>query len=198
MSTRIQKTTLVVLGLGLVALGWSEAKAGCGLHRSYGYRCVYSRPVYVRPACPPPRPVCVQPVIEAPVCEAPAPVFIQPVVRPTIVAQPVAPAIVSVPTGATLSLAGDSFGLEPGRVILALPGLQFQTQVTAWGVGGIQVRLPQLPLATPTQAKLIVIRSDGQQMPLTINVVPTGIVQESAPSTPAASLANSDPDQATF
>lgn len=87
----------------------------------------------------------------------------------------------TVPSGATVTLGGEGFGLAPGKVILALPGLELVTEIVNWGPLGVQVKLPRLALAAPTQGKLVVIRGDGANgSPLPIQMVP------SVPAAPAA------------
>jgi hypothetical protein len=98
------------------------------------------------------------------------------------------PADSIVPSGATLTLAGEGFGFEAGNVVLSLPGLDLQTQVIGWGPGSVQVKLPQLPLAAGTLGKLVVTRGDGQSAPLPIKLIPAG----SAPDRATASLAGGE------
>lgn len=82
--------------------------------------------------------------------------------------------------GATIILAGEGLGPEPGQVVVHLttPGreedkVEVEAEITGWCDQGVQVLLPPLPLAIDTEADLIVIRGDGAMAnPLSMKIVP--------------------------
>ena len=75
--------------------------------------------------------------------------------------------------GAEVTLAGEGFGPAPGQVLLNLVGLELEGEILGWYDLGVRLRLPDLPLAGPTEAELIVIRSDGTAAnPLNITITP--------------------------
>ena len=77
------------------------------------------------------------------------------------------------PVGAKVQLSGEGFGLQPGRIILELPGLKLNARVLDWNALGVTLQLPELALAAPAAARLVVIRSDGQTAPaIPVKLVP--------------------------
>jgi hypothetical protein len=90
--------------------------------------------------------------------------------------------IASAPAGGEVTLAGEGLGPEPGEVLINLGGVEMEAQVLGWYDLGVRIALPQLPLVSPTDAEIIVVRGDGaaaNPVPLTITA-PTNI---SAPLT---------------
>ncbi len=91
---------------------------------------------------------------------------------------PIDPAAFEVePTKATAGgevvLAGEGFGPEPGQVLLHLGGIEMEAEILGWYDLGVRLKLPELPLAGPTPAEVIVIRGDGAAAnPLQITVSP--------------------------
>ncbi len=75
--------------------------------------------------------------------------------------------------GAQVLLAGEGFGPEPGQVLFHMGGIEMQAEILGWYDLGVQVKLPNLPLAGPTNAELIVVRgADGAAAnPLKITVL---------------------------
>lgn len=74
-------------------------------------------------------------------------------------------------------LAGEGFGPEPGQVLIHLGGIEMQGEILGWYDLGVRLSLPNLPLAGPTEAELIVIRGDGaaaNPMKLTISPAVAG------------------------
>jgi len=77
------------------------------------------------------------------------------------------------PVGSDVVLAGEGFGPGPGQVLLHLGGIEMEAEILGWYDLGVQVALPDLPLAGPTQAELIVVRGDGAAAnPLEITISP--------------------------
>jgi hypothetical protein len=75
--------------------------------------------------------------------------------------------------GDEVVLAGEGFGPEPGQVLLHLGGIEMEAEVLGWCDLGVRLALPDLPLAAPTEAELIVIRGDGAAAnPLQITISP--------------------------
>lgn len=63
--------------------------------------------------------------------------------------------------GGEVLLAGEGFGPEPGQVLIHLGGIEMQGEILGWYDLGVRLCLPNLPLAGPAEAELIVIRGDG-------------------------------------
>ena len=77
-------------------------------------------------------------------------------------------------------LAGEGLGPEPGKVLLRLGGIEMEPEILGWYDLGIRLALPNLPLASPTKADLLVIRGDGAAaVPLKVTISPA--VQNSQP-----------------
>lgn len=95
------------------------------------------------------------------------------------------------PVGAEVNVAGEGIGMQPGRAIVKLGGLDMEAEVIGWSEMGLRVRLPALPLASPTDAQLIVVRADGVATPpLAMQVVPAqaAMAEPIAPAGPAAAM----------
>ncbi len=76
--------------------------------------------------------------------------------------------------GAEVLMAGEGFGPEPGQVLLHMGGIEMEAEILGWYDLGVQVRLPDLPLAGPTEAELVGVRgADGAAAnPLKITITP--------------------------
>lgn len=121
----------------------------------------YNRPVY-RPA-----PVLHQPVqhhhqdhtytpVRKTCSIAPRPVH-KPVYKP-------APAPVELPkveSGQTVTIDGRLFGSRPGRVAVKIGALVMGARVVDWNSTQVTAVLPQLPLAAPAQATVVVLTISG-------------------------------------
>lgn len=82
------------------------------------------------------------------------------------------------PADGQVSLAGEGFGPQPGQVLVHLGNIEMQAEILGWYDLGVQLRLPNLPLAGPTEANLIVIRADGAAAnPLKVTVWPAELVR---------------------
>ena len=77
------------------------------------------------------------------------------------------------PAGGQVLLAGEGFGPQPGQVLVHLGNIEMQAEIRGWYDLGVQLVLPNLPLAEPTQADVIVIRADGAAAnPLNVTIMP--------------------------
>jgi len=75
--------------------------------------------------------------------------------------------------GGEVLLAGEGFGPQPGQVLVHLGNIEMQAEIRGWYDLGVQLVLPNLPLAGPTQADVIVIRADGAAAnPLKVTIAP--------------------------
>jgi len=63
--------------------------------------------------------------------------------------------------GGEVLLAGEGFGPRPGQLLVHLGELELEGEILGWYDLGVRATLPNLPLAAPTAAELIVIRGDG-------------------------------------
>jgi hypothetical protein len=81
----------------------------------------------------------------------------------------------SAAAGADIVLIGEGFGPRPGEVRLEVSGLKLRADIQVWRNVGTRVRLPNLLLAGPVQARLLVVRQDGQTAePLNVRINPQG------------------------
>ena len=77
------------------------------------------------------------------------------------------------PAGGQVLLAGEGFGPQPGQVLVHLGNIEMQAEIRGWYDLGVQLVLPNLPLAGPTEADVIVIRADGAAAnPLKVTITP--------------------------
>jgi hypothetical protein len=84
-----------------------------------------------------------------------------------------APDVNAAAPGAMVSVAGEGFGPEPGRIIVNVNGTQTEATVFGWYDLGVQFELPTVPLATPAEAEVLVVRGDGAASnPVTIQLAP--------------------------
>ncbi len=75
--------------------------------------------------------------------------------------------------GAEITIAGEGYGPQPGQVLVQMAGLELEAEILGWYDLGIRVKLPELPLATDTEAELVIVRGDGAAAnPLKITVKP--------------------------
>jgi hypothetical protein len=88
----------------------------------------------------------------------------------------------AVSAGQAVSIAGEGFGPEPGQVLLYVKGLELQPQIQGWYDLGVRVEIPALPLAEPTEARLVVVRRDSAASnPLELTLAPAGVELLPAP-----------------
>jgi hypothetical protein len=105
-----------------------------------------------------------------------------PVSAPVTVAATVAPVAapepsrMSVPTGSTLQLDGQTLGSEAGVARLRISGVAFPVEVVEWSPESTKIRLPKLDVGSTTKAELEVLRADG-------SLASTNAIELTAPAT---------------
>jgi hypothetical protein len=93
------------------------------------------------------------------------------------------------PGGAELLLAGEGLGPEPGQVLVFLGDIEMQATILGWFDLGVRLNVPNLPLAGPVEAELVVVRRDGiASNPLKIILTPAAAGPPEAIPAPAAEL----------
>ena len=81
--------------------------------------------------------------------------------------------VTSAAPGSMVNVAGEGFGPEPGEVIVHINGLELQAEIYGWYDLGVHIKLPALPVATETQAEIVVVRGDGAvSNPVQVLIVP--------------------------
>ena len=81
--------------------------------------------------------------------------------------------------GSEVILAGEGFGPQPGQVLVHLAGLELEVEILGWYDLGVRLSLPDLPLAGPMEAELVVVRGDGTAAnPLKITITPPPVPSE--------------------
>jgi hypothetical protein len=84
-----------------------------------------------------------------------------------------APDVSAAAPGAVVSIAGEGFGPEPGRLIVDVNGVQTEATIYGWYDLGVQFELPNVAVNGPTDAQVLVVRGDGAASnPVTIRVAP--------------------------
>jgi hypothetical protein len=85
--------------------------------------------------------------------------------------------------GETISIAGEGFGPEPGRVLVYVKDLALDAEILGWYDLGVHVRLPKLLFAETSDMELIVVRGDGAASnPLKLPLAPLGTPVTPAPA----------------
>lgn len=75
--------------------------------------------------------------------------------------------------GAIVSIAGEGFGPEPGRLIVSINGEQTEATIYGWYDLGVQFELPNINVTGPTDAEVLVVRGDGAAAnPVTMKLAP--------------------------
>ncbi|MCE9548775.1 MAG: hypothetical protein K8T25_25125 [Planctomycetia bacterium] len=101
-------------------------------------------------------------VIEQPVIVQQPIVNEQPVVQQVAAQQEVEAAnLMKVPAGATITLRGEGFGAQPGRVGIATGELLLAAKVVNWSDTAVQIEVPQVGLTAVAKAKFVVLKADG-------------------------------------
>ncbi|MBN1909940.1 MAG: hypothetical protein JW818_09390 [Pirellulales bacterium] len=67
----------------------------------------------------------------------------------------------SVRPGGQVLLAGEGLGPAPGKVLVHLGGIEMEAEILGWYDLGVRFTAPNLPVAGPTQAEVIILRADG-------------------------------------
>lgn len=112
----------------------------------------------------------------APVVTA-APVTVAAAVAPIPAPEPQR---MSVPTGSTLQLDGQTLGSEAGVARLRISGVAFPVEVVEWSPESTKIRLPKLDVGSTTKAELEVLRADG-------SLASSNAIELTAPTTGLAS-----------
>jgi len=93
----------------------------------------------------------------------------------------------AVAAGGEVILAGEGLGPEPGKVLVHLGGLEMEAEILGWYDLGVRLNFPKMPLTSPMQAELIVVRGDGAATnPIQITVNPPAAGQPGGVPPPAA------------
>jgi hypothetical protein len=77
---------------------------------------------------------------------------------------PAEPQIPQVPVGTQLKLDGDGFGATPGSVWVKIGTIRLRATIVDWTPQSAVIKLPELDLAAPTPAELLVMTSEGHQV----------------------------------
>ncbi len=92
-----------------------------------------------------------------------------------------APDVTAAAPGALVSIAGEGFGPEPGRLIVSVNGEQTEAMVYGWYDLGVQFELPNVPVTEPTDAEVLVVRGDGAASnPVTVRLAPETQLEDAA------------------
>ena len=65
-------------------------------------------------------------------------------------------------SGQEVTIDGQQFGFQQGRVAVQIGGLSLEAQVTGWSETQVRAVLPVLPLSSATAAQVVVLGADGQ------------------------------------
>jgi hypothetical protein len=72
-----------------------------------------------------------------------------------------------------MHLAAEGIGPEPGKVVIVIGDQEFEAEILGWFDLGVQIRIPDFELNSPTAADLVIVRGDGAtSQPLTIEIDP--------------------------
>jgi hypothetical protein len=75
--------------------------------------------------------------------------------------------------GSEVILAGEGLGPEPGQLLVHVGGRELQGEILGWYDLGVRWTVPNLVVAAPTEAEVIVVRGDGAATnPLKITISP--------------------------
>ena len=87
--------------------------------------------------------------------------------------------------GGEILLAGEGFGPEAGRALVNVNGQEFDGEILGWYDLGVRLKLPNVALAGPTPAEVIVIRGDSAAAnPLKITLTPGQVSAMPPPALP--------------
>ena len=79
--------------------------------------------------------------------------------------------------GATLTIAGEGFGPEPGRVLVSVNGQQTEALIQGWYDLGIRFTVPNYTLTGTVDADILVVRGDGAiSNPLDVDLAPESML----------------------
>ena len=84
-----------------------------------------------------------------------------------------------------VTIAGEGFGGMPGKVVVFIGDLSFDAEISGWYDFAARVKLPEIPLASATDAEVVVMRRDGAAAnPLTLRLFPGPAVSALVPPKP--------------
>lgn len=79
--------------------------------------------------------------------------------------------------GATLTIAGEGFGPEPGQVVISIGDFQTQAEIQGWYDLGIRFTVPNYVLTGAVDAEVLVVRGDGAASnPLDVQLAPQSML----------------------
>ena len=79
--------------------------------------------------------------------------------------------------GTTLTIAGEGFGPEPGRVLVSVDGQQTEAVIQGWYDLGIRFTVPDYTLTGVVDADILVVRGDGAvSNPLDLDLAPPSML----------------------
>lgn len=79
--------------------------------------------------------------------------------------------------GATLTIAGEGFGPEPGRVLVSVNGQQTEALIQGWYDLGVRFTVPNYTLTGVVDADILVVRGDGAvSNPLDVDLGPASMI----------------------
>lgn len=83
--------------------------------------------------------------------------------------------------GSTLTIAGEGFGPEPGRVLVSVNGQQTEAVIQGWYDLGVRFTVPSYNLTGVVDADVLVVRGDGAvSNPLDLDIGPASMVGQPA------------------
>lgn len=94
---------------------------------------------------------------------------------------------------ALVTIAGEGFGPEPGRLIVNINGTQTEPTIYGWYDLGVQFEVPNVPIGEPTDAEVLVVRGDGAASnPVTVRIAPKTKLEQAAVPEPLPELKSSN------
>jgi hypothetical protein len=92
-----------------------------------------------------------------------------------------APDVTAAAPGAVVSIAGEGFGPEPGKVVVDVGGVLTEATIFGWYDLGVQFELPNAPVTAPTDAQVLIVRGDGAASnPVMVRLAPETRLEEAA------------------
>jgi len=83
-----------------------------------------------------------------------------------------------VPVGATITLRGEAFGDEAGKVAMQVGEVLLPATVAKWEANAVTITLPQIGLAAAAKGKFLILKADGELA----NEIPFELVPPQAPA----------------
>ena len=129
------------------------------------------------------------------------PIYYPVYTTPIIVTVPVAVGVpvieeklVQVPVGSTITMQALGLGNVPGRLIVVMDKVSFESQIVDWKLDAVTATLPMFNLAAPALAELVIVKADGQPATsMKVELIPAqpvaaGAVQQAQALEPAGEL----------